>query len=364
MRWSKAAALTLAVAPLGCTLLESRQSLLSPIVGGGDDASAEMLDASAEMRDTSNDGAGVGDADDASVAIDASTLSDAQAPPERSATADVIPATDADSIEASGSDVDSGFAAPQGPVVLYSGLNAPLGITLFGTDICWVGNKTAPHGLFCAPSTSRGQIRNLDDICDLTYLQDAFDLLVDKDNVYWSTGTNNQVVRKPLASIKGSAAAYFTGGGSLSFLAFEGLTKIVATGSTLGEVLVGPNGRSSNAIYTGQQGVSGVAVSGGFVYWGPSTGVASGPVGGALKIDRIPSPGGPVMGVAVDAQETVYFIAADQKVYEFPRGAMSATVLYDATTDAGKTRMGDVAVDDTYVYFSEPDLGQIMRVPK
>jgi hypothetical protein len=251
--------------------------------------------------------------------------------------------------------------------VLYCGLTAPRGITLFNGQICWVGDLK-PQGLFCAPAsggTSANIVRIDDRVIDAPFLLDVFDLLLDANYVYWSNGQNNQAIRMQRG---GQPEQYFTGGGRVSFLAFGNAATIWATDFAdppsigAGEIIVGPSGgTSSNAIYTAEVGASGVAVYGGNVYWGNSVGLNFGPLAGNARINRIMSPERPVGGVAVDAQGTAYFLAGNRSLYRYATGAAVPTFMYGETSAFGT---GDVAVDDQSVYFSEPDRGCIMIIPK
>jgi hypothetical protein len=201
-------------------------------------------------------------------------------------------------------------------------------------------------------------------------LLDAFDLLFDATNVYWSNGQHNQVVSRPLSG--GQPQQYFSGGGRVSFLTPGDGATIWATdfpdpsdanSSSSGEVIVGPmpGGTSSNAIYTGQAGAAGVAVYNGNVYWGAPDGLAFGSVAGNATIYRITPPETPVAGVAVDSTGMVYFLAGNQSLYRYVTGAQDAVHVYTETHAFGA---GDVALDAQYVYFSEPDLGCIVRIAR
>ena len=262
--------------------------------------------------------------------------------------------------------------APDGPALaqrLYCSLIEPRGITLWNNDVCWVGNAN-PRSLFCAPASGGGTVVHVDVAGDESFLGDAFDLLFDATNVYWTNGGNNEVVTRPLSG--GQPQLYFSGGGRVSFLAAgEGAT-LWATdfadpsdpGATAsGEVIVGPSagGTSSNAIYTGQMEASGVAVYNGNVYWGASDGLAFGSVMGNGTIFHVDSTETPVAGVAVDSTGMAYFLAGNQSLYRYMTGAPSAVRVYQETMPFGA---GDVALDDQYVYFSEPDAGCIVRIAR
>jgi hypothetical protein len=315
----------------------------------GPEISADM-DSGADASEGGN--SGTLEASDADEAPSSSSLPDADAGP---------------GLESGARDAN----ASDGPVAaqaLYCGLTVPRGITLFNGEICWVGD-VKPRGLFCAPA-SGGTLANIHHIdrgaADAAFRLDAFDLLRDANNIYWSNGQNNQVVRMPLG---GQPQQYFTGGDRVSFLAFGAGAAIWATdfadppASGFGEVVVGPTGggTSSNAIYTGETGASGVAVNGGNVYWGTSDSLNFGPLTGNAPINRIKSPERPVGGVAVDATGTAYFLAGNRSLYRYVTGAADAKFMYAETNAFGT---GDVALDDQNVYFSEPDRGCIMVIAK
>jgi hypothetical protein len=264
--------------------------------------------------------------------------------------------------------------APEGGTAaqkLYCSLTDPRGITLDSTgNVCWVGDLN-PRGLFCAPADGSGSPAHVDTPNDASFLLDAFDLLFDATNVYWSNGGNNQVVVRPQSG--GQAREFFSGGGRVSFLAPGNDTTIWATdfadpsdsnATGSGEVIVGPSagGTSSNAIYTGQAGAAGVAMYNGNVYWGTPQGISFGSVAGNATIYQIASPETPVAGLAVDATGMVYFLGGNQSLYRYETGATTPVRIYQEAR--GPFGAGDVAVDASYVYFSEPGLGCIVRVAR
>lgn len=283
-------------------------------------------------------------------------------------TQDGMPSTnDTGTPESGGADANPPDAPPPGTVQkLYCGLTDPRGIALANGNICWVGDLN-PRGLFCAPADGSGTPSHIDTPNDAPLLLDAFDLLFDATNVYWSNGGNNQVVVRPQSG--GQPQEYFSGGGRVSFLAPGGGATLWATdfpdpadtnpGSS-GEVIVGPSGggTSSNAIYTGQPMAAGVAVYSGNVYWGTPSGLAFGSVAGNAMIYTIASPA--VAGLAVDSTGVVYFVAGGQSLYSYVTGATSAVPVY--MESQGMFGAGDVALDSHYVYFSEPDLGCVARM--
>jgi hypothetical protein len=276
-----------------------------------------------------------------------------------------------------GSALDSGArdaSASDGSVGaqdLYCGLPTPRGIALFDGNVCWVEGASA-HALFCGP-TSGGVLTQISDQAnDGAFLAGAFDLVLDATYVYWSNGKYNQVVRR-LRSGAAQPQQYFTGGGRVSFLTFGAASHIWVTdfpdpsdpgASSAGEVIVGPalGGSASNAIYTGEPGAAGVAVYNANVCWGTPHGLAFGSLIGNGTITRImTSPDMPVSGVAIDAQGTAYFLAGNQSLYRLVNLANAPERIFTETRAFGT---GDVAVDDKYVYWSEPDLGCIKMIAK
>jgi hypothetical protein len=264
---------------------------------------------------------------------------------------------------------DSSADAPAAVQKIYCGLTVPRGITLANGNVCWVGDMN-PRGLFCAPAAGGGTAGHIDVQSDAAFLLDAFDLLFDATNVYWTNGGHNQVVVRPLSG--GPPQEYFSGGGRVSFMAPGGGATIWATDfpdpsdtnpMSSGEVIVGPSGggTSSNAIYTGEPGAAGVAMYNGNVYWGTPSGIAFGPLAGNAMIYRISSPETPVAGLAVDPTGIVYFLAG-QSLYRYDTGALSPVLVY--TESQGTLGAGDVALDNSHVYFSEPDLGCIVRIAR
>jgi hypothetical protein len=258
--------------------------------------------------------------------------------------------------------------SPAAVQMLYCGLTVPRGITVSNGNVCWVGDVN-PRGLFCAPAAGGGTVAHIDVASDASFLLDAFDILLDATNVYWTNGQHNQVVTRPQSG--GQPQEYFTGGGRVSFLAPGDGATLWATDfpdpsdgnpPSSGEVIVGPSpgGTSSNAIYTGEPGAAGVAMYNGNVYWGTPNGIAFGSVTGNATIYRIASPETPVAGLAVDSTGVVYFLAGNQGLYRYVTGAQSAALVYRETQPLGAG--GDVALDDRNVYFSEPDLGCIVRI--
>jgi hypothetical protein len=353
----------LCVAPLlllglaGCPQFEDNDWVV------GDDASSSEAGGDATTQDSpGGDGSDAHVAPDAPVADAPSSGGDAA----QDGVADGMP-SGADTGVAPESGSDSSTAdGPAAVKKIYCGLTDPRGITIANGNVCWVGALN-PRGLFCAaPDGTTAVPMHIDTQSDASFLLDAFDLWFDAINVYWSNGGHNQVVVRPQAG--GQPQEYFSGGGRVSFLAPGDSGTLWATDfpdpidstTSSGEVIVGPSpgGTSSNAIYTGEPGAAGVAMWNGNVYWGTPNGIAFGPVAGNATIYRIQSP--PVAGLAVDSTGVVYFLAGGQNLYRYNTGDTTPTSVYQEPQ--GMFGAGDVALDGSYVYFSEPDLGCIVRM--
>jgi hypothetical protein len=332
--------------PAGCTFLESRDGLVGSLA---EDAGPDSTTGPTPSEAGAPTGGGTldGGVDGAQAPLDGAPTPDGSPPPP----------TDGGPMESTD--------AAAGPVALYTSLTSPLGIALNGTDVCWVGGDT-PRGLYCAPKAGGGPIQNLDQPADQSLLDGAFDLVVDATDVYWSNGPANQVVHKPLPG--GTSVEFFTGDGRLAYLAMEG-TQIYASDFSgapdagAGNIVVGPTtGVMSTVVYPLVPGASGVAVLNGTVYWGRSSpnALSFGPEAGNATTTNV-DVGGAVTGIAVDSQQVAYLLVDNQKIMKVPYGTNQADLVYDVGTAFG---VSDIAVDDTSIYWSEHDLGQIEQLAK
>lgn len=352
-------ALPLLLGLAGCPQLENNDWTV------GADASPST-DAGGDATPPDSPGGGGLDARGGDVTVPDVAAGDA--PSSGDAAQDGMPSKgDTGALESGGADSNTADGPPA-VQKLYCGLTDPRGIALANGNVCWVGDLN-PRGLFCAAADGSGTPAHIDTQSDASFLLDAFDLLFDATSVYWSNGGNNQVVVRSQSG--GQAQEYFSGGGRVSFLAPGDSATIWATDfpdpsdtnpASSGEVIVGPSGggTSSNAIYTGEPMAAGVAMYNGNVYWGTPSGIAFGSVAGNATIYRISSPA--VAGLAVDSAGVVYFLAGGQSLYRYVTGATTPAVVY--TEPQGTFGAGDVALDDSYVYFSEPELGCIVRMAR
>ena len=216
-------------------------------------------------------------------------------------------------------------------------------------NICWAAGQSL-RMIQCAP-TSGGDASKITTVATQSndpLVDKAFDVAVDDSYWYWSNGSNNQIVRKAISG--GASAQYFTGDQQLSYIVIDGAT-IWATdyvaGATSGNIVMGPQGTSSQLIFPGEAQAAGIGVYSGSVYWGRA---AAGSVSfareaGNAPITRVPTAAG-VTGLALDASGTTYFISGDQQVYRLAQGATTPHLMYDAGASFGDS---DLALDDTWV---------------
>jgi hypothetical protein len=244
--------------------------------------------------------------------------------------------------------------APTGAVVL--------GIAEHGGDVFWVQGDTGA-GIVRAPKLGGGS----------SYVQvtpDAFDVAVDDNDVYWSTGSGNQVFKKRLGSDASASELVFSGAGQTLYLAAGSGARLYATGNDT--IAVGPHADAgtSDALYLSRIGAAGIAVSGANLFWSDDTGIVRGADDGQTMQSIYRAGPGEIRGIATDGQD-VYWMARD--------GALRAISLTDpgagpprevcrtdpeTAMDGGPRAAADVAVDDQWVYFAEPAKRRISKCLK
>jgi hypothetical protein len=281
--------------------------------------------------------------------------------------------TAADRIVLDAVDADDGT---KGPFPVADAGGTPRGIAEHDTDLYWVQSDTNA-GVVRAPKNG-GQPPASFQIID-----NAFDVAVDANYVYWSTGkgpTGNQVFRKSiLASTGASGELVFPGAGETLFLAVGTGGRVFATGADA--IAVGPrvDAGISDVLYQPQQGAAGIAISGTDLFWSVATGIVRGVDNGQSASQRVyDGKPGEVGGIATDGQE-IYWIASDGAVRAIlvnnPSGAPPREVCRasnepsDAAIDArpdgaGSDAVADIAVDDAWVYFTEPAVRRISKCQK
>ena len=250
------------------------------------------------------------------------------------------------------------------------------GIAVYGDEIYWV-QTAIPAGI--AHASKLGGMPVL-----FENTSNAFDVAVDGDYVYWSTGQGNpgnEVYRKPINMDGSSGASYFTGPGATLYLVVGTAGRVFVTGNDTVAFGPKPDAGTSIALYLTQPGVAGIAIHNDNIFWSRDTGIVFGSEKGQVEDAADPvylGMPGEVAGIATDGQE-VYWIGSD--------GAVRAISLRDSTPtprevcrahistgdaesdvrldgDGGASAMADVAVDEQWVYFAEPALRQISKCRK
>jgi hypothetical protein len=251
--------------------------------------------------------------------------------------------------------------ASTGPEAIYTGVAAPLGIAVHAGTICWVEGESF-RSITCG-TTVGGPSQVVATQSKDALVEQAFDVALDDNNLYWSNGPKNQVVRA--ARDGSSSAQYFTGDQQVSYIVLEGTTVWITdyvAGAASGNVSYGPfSGSQSQLVYPGETQAAGVASYGGSVYWATSASIAIGPEAGNATIARV-NAAAKVTGLAIDATGTTYFLAGNRDVYRLALGTTTPVLVYSPQgSDFGDS---DLAVDDDAVYWSEHTTGRIMRLPK
>jgi hypothetical protein len=335
----------------GCTLLNSENGLVGPplVDGGGIDGST-LSDGSSTAHPGSGSDSSVSTLPNGNDA--GSTPSDSGNPP---------------SSDDAGAQVDASPPPPPppdaGPVALYSGRISPLGIGVNGSTLCWVEGDNV-RTILCGTTTggNGSQLTTAASQTNDPFADGAFDVAIDGTYYYWSNGPNNQVVRKAISG--GTSAQYFTGDNYVSYIALEGSNVWASdyqAGSTGGNIVVGPAaGSQSMLVFPSETQAAGVANYSGSTYWGRPTSVSFAQEQGNVAITRVTT-AGQVTGLAIDGSGTVYFLSGNQQIYKLPLGAATPALVYDVGSSFGDS---DLAVDDEAIYWTEHDVGSIMRLAK
>lgn len=263
--------------------------------------------------------------------------------------------------------------APRVPTVVVRTGDALRGIAEHGDEIFWVQGS----GIVRAPKApDAGQLTFVDTVGN------AFDVAVDNDYVYWSTGSGplgNEVYRKPLGSTTPAGPAFFPGAGETLYLAVGNAGRVYVTGAKAITVAPRVDGGFSEAIYREQSGAAGIATDGRYLVWSLDSGIVRGGLAGPPPEPGSVYPGmpGEVAGIGMDGEE-VFWIGGDGVVRASPilsplpptprevcRRVEFADAEVDARPDgASAATFADVAVDDQWVYFTEPALRRISKCSK
>jgi hypothetical protein len=244
--------------------------------------------------------------------------------------------------------------APSGAVVL--------GITEHGTDVFWVQGDT---GAGIVRASKLGGSASY-----VHTTTDAFDVVVDDNDVYWSTGNGNEVYKKPRDSDAAGSDLVFSGAGQTLYLAAANGARLYVTGRDV--VAVGPHADAgtSDVLYPFQVGAAGIAVNGEDLFWSVETGIVRGKGDGTTMQTIYRGAPGEVRGIATDEQD-VYWKAQDGTIraisYIDPSAMLPRDVCHadpDANTDGGQRAAADIAVDAQWVYFAEPTKRTISKCLK
>ena len=282
-------------------------------------------------------------------------------------------ASDTDSSAGDGPIFDSksdvGDGASKGPIPVADAGEVIRGIAAHGDAVYWVQGDPG-GGIVRAAKTGGSQA---------TFVEmtgDAFDVAVDDNEVYWSTGKRAEVFRKALGS-SGPPTLFFPGARETLYLAVGGSGLLYVTGDNV--VVVGPrDGGMSLVHYPSQPGSAGIASSGTRLFWSASAGIFRGD-----ELRQPPqvvygSAPGEIAGIATDGQEvfwmapdgTVRALPIDNPALPPPREVCRANIergdaQVDAWPDGGDgAAVLDVAVDDEWVYFAEPPQRRISKCAK
>jgi hypothetical protein len=261
-----------------------------------------------------------------------------------------------------------------GPIVIARPTGIPRGIAEHGENVYWVQTEMNA-GIARAPKHGAGMSGFVDSTSN------AFDVAVDSEYVYWSTGRNGEVYRKSiLADAASRGDFYFAGAAETLFLAAATGGRIYVTGFNTVGVGPRPDAGYSEGIYSTEPGAAGIAIFGMHVFWSRNTGIVRGTETGqprdAATIYAAATPG-EVGGIATDGKE-MYWTAPGGVVRALllddpaalPREVCRSIVDGDAESDArpdgdgGTAIIADIAVDDEWVYFTEPRLRQIIKCRK
>jgi hypothetical protein len=265
--------------------------------------------------------------------------------------------------DAIGEDSDG---APKEPIPVAPTGDVVLGIAEHGDDVYWV-QRDPNAGIVRAPKVGGPA-------AFVQMTSDAFDVAVDDNYVYWSTGSRNEVLRKALGSTMPSGTVLFPGAGATLYLAVEVAGRVYATGADAVTVAPRIDGGTSDAIHKFQSGAAGIALSGTDIFWSVTAGIVRGDDSPQMPRSVYASAPGEVSGIATDGQE-IYWIAPDGGVRALmlnnpvptpPREVCRASIgMGDAGTDGGEAAaIVDIAVDDEWVYFAEPPRRRISKCLK
>jgi hypothetical protein len=247
------------------------------------------------------------------------------------------------------------------PVNIRTAENGPLGIFVDGGGrtagfVYWVNQKRP--ALRRANKDGKFDI-SLNDETD--FLQKPFDIGVEGPFLYWSD--QHVVHQKPLAGGSATAPPISTGGGDAGFIAVDGSRVYVSAVQRQGM----PSGviqDQTNNLHSGAFLVDGLAVSGTVLFWIETVGdmqeIDSGIPNGEPLAAMFQTATTKASGLAVDG-DAFYWVEDGRRVRRAGRHGGSTATLFEASQPFGA---GDIAVDDAFIYWTEPATGLVRRLAK
>jgi hypothetical protein len=265
--------------------------------------------------------------------------------------------------------------APRGPVIFVDRRPTidgapkpyPKGITLTANDVYWVEGQPGPIAILHAPKDGSLSPARADLLSD--GLKDPFDVGLDDVFLYWSDFTGNVVRRRPLDGVN-LASDYFAGARSAAYLAVgpNGTIYVTDYHPAFGTVVLGPGNPTSLAVSVDTAPVAGIALCMNTIYWSwgqPSYIAAKSPPDNTtVEPQRMfvrASSSGAITGLACSGSD-LYWIEDSLSIHWINTQTRTANdPLYTSDTDMG---VGDIAVDDAFIYFTQPSLHMISKLAK
>lgn len=239
---------------------------------------------------------------------------------------------------------------------LATNQKTPLGIGLDDLHVYWV--DVAPAAIYRVLKTGG----NPEPLLDAVDLADPRDVAVEGTTLYWSEWTGNLVRKRDLSG--GATKTFVTGGGRVGAIAINSgilyATDDRTDQPTEGTVAFVPAGGTPAAqvLFAMQPLATGMAVAGNELAWARSGSILLGPATGGTPVVLVPrATTVKVSGVALD-DVNVYWIEDEQRIMVANRASGNVATFYDPPGAFGR---GDVAVDATHVYWTEPDSGAIRK---
>jgi hypothetical protein len=266
-------------------------------------------------------------------------------------------------------------AGPPVPVLFRDRKNGgiPRGIALSDKGVYWA--EVSPLGILYAPKDATDAapaVVHVDTNTDL--LNDVFDVAVDGSSLYWTEYTQDVVHRKPLAG-GNMDTAYFNGAVHAAYLTLTGAAHVFLTdyNTTISAIVEGPP--SLSVANNQRPPAAGIAFCGGSVFWawGQPSVIAWKDPNSTLPADYYTltseadggTDSGSITGLACD-NANFYWIQDNRSIRCVDRVQRAPEeLLYIADKPfAEGTNVGDIAVDDAWIYFTKPLERAIYKLAK